>query len=33
MLGTIINVITVILGGMLGLLLKKGIKSDFYGGL
>ena len=28
MLGTIINVITVILGGMLGLLLKKGIKSE-----
>ncbi len=28
MLGTIVNVITVIVGGLLGMLLKKGIKSE-----
>ena len=28
MFGTIINVVTVILGGLLGILLKKGIKSE-----
>ena len=33
MFGTIVNVVTVVIGGILGLLLKKGIKSEIMDGV